>query len=117
MHIEYFNVAEDMPGIIEKRGRDFVYEAPPGSGGVCQYVWKGAPSCMIGVYLVDLGLPLEAFQSVSAMDVHDLFADGRLDEWDFTAAPEAIRAMGQLQQLQDDGYAWGDAYDRTFDIE
>lgn len=116
MHITYSMVQEDMPGIIDFHGgREFTYTTLPGMGGTCQYVWKGKPSCLIGCYLVDLGLPMEAFKDVEGKGVDTLFFDGHLEKYGFTADTEAVYAMNKLQNFQDDSYSWGDAYDYTFD--
>lgn len=102
-----------MPDIIETRGWDYEYSAPDGE--TCMYVWQGQASCLIACYLVDLGLPLEAFQGFEGKDIDDLFLSGHLAKFGFTAENEAILALGHMQNLQDSGHFWGDAYDHTFD--
>lgn len=115
MHITYSMVRDDIPLIIDTRGRDYVYEVPRGAGGTCQYMWDGAPSCLIGTYLVDLGLPPEAFAEVEGKGIDDIVLQGHLSDYGFTVEPEALLAMGKIQDLQDNSYSWGDAYDYTFE--
>jgi len=110
-------VQEDLPAIIATKGEDFQYEVHPGSGGTCLYVWEGEPDCLIGCYLADLGLPLEAFSKFEGSGIDSAFGNGHLEEFGFTADYEAINAMERIQNLQDNQYTWGDAYDRIFDSE
>lgn len=117
MHITYAMVKDDLPGIIAQRGGDFQYETHPGSGGTCMYVWDGQPDCLIGCYLADLGLPLEAFEAIEGSGIDSGFDNGHLEKYGFTAEREAITAMERIQNLQDNEYTWGDAYDRIFDSE
>lgn len=117
MHITYAMVRDDLPAIIATKGEDFKYETPP--GGTCLYVEHGAPSCLIGHYLIDLGFPSEAFMSLEGNGVESLFHEDNFKEimasHGFTADPEAVYAMGKVQDLQDNEYYWGDAYSRVFE--
>lgn len=110
-------VQEDLPAIIAQRGADFQYEVHSGSGGTCMYVWDGQPDCLIGCYLADLGLPLEAFAAFEGSSIDMAFDGGYLKDYGFTAEYEALNAMERIQSLQDNEYTWGDAYNRVFDSE
>lgn len=117
MHITYSMVENDIPRIIAQKSTNFTYTTHSGSNGTCTYVWKGEPDCLIGRYLVDLGLPIEAFEPHEGKGVDDLFQDGHLEGYEFSAEPEAIIAMAKIQHLQDNDYSWGEAYNYTFDTE
>lgn len=114
MHITYEMVRDDLPAIIATRGEDFVYTTHPAAGGTCMYVYKNKPDCLIGCYLADLGVPLEAFADVESKGIDDILNEGHLDTY-VTADHEAIHAMARIQQLQDDSYSWGDSYASTFE--
>lgn len=115
MHITYAMVRDDMPRIIATKGENFTYSPPEGSDGTCQYIWNGKPDCLIGCYLVDLGIPIEAFESDQVKEISDLVLDGTLIKYGYTVEPEAAHAMSKLQWLQDLAYSWGDAYTSTFE--
>lgn len=119
MHITYSMVRDDLPAIIATKGEDFKYVFPP--GGTCLYVENGAPSCLIGHYLIDLGFPMDAFQAVEGNGIESLFHEENFKEimtsHGFTAEPDAIMALSRLQGIQDNGYSWGYAYNLTFDSE
>lgn len=117
MLITYADVRDDMPRIIATRGDDFVYNPPRLANGTCQYVWDGEPDCLIACYLMDLGLPAEAFDTEQVKGIDDLILDGNLEEYGFTVEPSAMYALARLQNLQDDQYPWGDAYRMTFEYE
>lgn len=117
MHITYAMVRDGLPAIIAKKGEDFQYVVP--RGGTCLYVEEGAPSCLIGHYLIDLGFPMDAFKALEGNGAESLFHEENLKEimasHGFTAEPEAVYAMGKVQDLQDNEYYWGDAYSRVFE--
>lgn len=117
MHITYAMVRDDLPRIIAVKGEDYQYDVP--FGGTCLYVDKGAPSCLIGHYLIDLGFPMEAFESYEGRGIESLFheEDGKefMASHGFTADPEAVYAMGKVQDLQDNRYSWGQAYESVFE--
>lgn len=115
MHITWAMVRDELPTTIATRGEDFQYSPPEGSMGTCQYIWDGKPDCLFGCYLVDLGVPVEAFAALEGKGIDEIFMDDRLKEYGFTAEPEALMAMGQVQTLQDEQYTWGDSYYRVFE--
>lgn len=114
-HITYDMVRDDFPAIIERKGENFIYSPPADSAGTCQYVSQGKPSCLIGHYLIEKGVPASAFATINNLEVEDLFQGGYLDDYDVTADPEAIHAMGRLQHFQDHTHSWGGAYNAVFD--
>lgn len=117
MHITYSMVRDGLSAIIAEKGEDFQYVVP--RGGTCLYVENDCPSCLIGHYLIELGFPMEAFTALEGNGVESLFHDENLKEimasHGFTAEPEAVYAMGKVQDLQDNEYYWGDAYSRVFE--
>ena len=118
MHITYAMVRDGMPRVIETKGDQFVYNPPRNAGGTCQYIWDGEPDCLIACYLVDLGVPIEAFDTgEDVMGIDELISKGHLEEFGVTVEPEAMHAMSRIQSLQDDQYPWGDAYRMTFEYE
>ena len=114
-HITYDMVREDMPKVIATEGENFIYKTPPESNGVCQYVSQGKGSCLIGRYLIRMGVPVAAFVSINNLEVEDVFQGGYLDGYNITADPEAIKAMADIQFLQDHTHSWGGAYNAVFD--
>lgn len=115
VHITYAMVRDEMPRIIETRGENFIYDPPKGTNSTCQYVWEGKPDCLIGCFLVDLGVPLEAFESDQVKEISDLVLDGTLERYGCNVEPEAMHAMAKIQWLQDLGYPWGYAYNNAFE--
>ena len=114
MHITYEMARDGIPAIIDTRGVDFVYQTHPGSAGTCMYVWDGKPDCLVGCFLADLGLPLDAFKDHEGSEIETAVEKGLLSDNGFTIDPEALHALGKLQYWQDDQAAWGTAYDRAF---
>jgi len=110
-------VRDDLPLIIETKEEGFTYEAP--KNDTCLYVHEGAPSCLIGHYLIDLGFPIDAFDELEGVGIESLFHENAykvlMEEQGFTADPEAVYAMSKVQDLQDNGYSWETAYGRVFE--
>lgn len=115
MHITYEDVKNEIPRIIATRGESFVYTTHRDADGTCMYVYKGKPDCLIGCYLADKGLPLEAFANAESKSIDDVFDEGHFEDYGFSADYDAIQAMVTLQLFQDDSYSWGEAYAGTFD--
>ena len=115
MHISLDMVRDNLPAIIEARGRDFQYKCHEGSDDTCRYEWKGEPDCIIGCFLVDLGFPIDAFADMEGMGIDHPVAVTFLAEHDFYVDDDALNAMTRIQQGQDNELTWGDAYDMVFD--
>jgi len=113
MHISHEMVRDGIPTIIETRGDDFVYQIHSGSGATCMYVWEGEPDCLIGCFLADLGLPLEAFNDHEGSEIETAVEKGLLSDNGFTIDPEALHLLGKLQYWQDAHEPWGVAYERA----
>lgn len=89
---------------VERRGADYVYE--PDNEGACHYFRGGAPSCIVGHVIWDLGFTAE-----------------QVKEGD--SASEVLRALGvefdsqtedflrSVQALQDVKHPWGYAVERA----
>ena len=115
MHITYDMVRDNLPSIIETRGRDFQYECHVGSNDTCRYEWNGEPDCLIGCFLVDLGFPIDAFAGMEGKGIDDFLAREILAERGFSVEPQALKAMADIQHYQDNELSWGTAYNNVFD--
>jgi hypothetical protein len=115
INITFDMVEESIPAIIAQEGPDFVYEAP--IEGSCVYVHQGKPSCLIGRYLIDMGVPVEAFDGYQTSDIDTLFSRNFFENYGITATDEAVQIMRTLQYNQDNDLSWGDTYNKSFDTE
>jgi hypothetical protein len=115
MHITHEMVRIEMPAIIAQKGEEFVYAPPGGADGTCMYVWDDAPSCLIARYLVDKGVPVEAFDGFEGMDIDSALDGGILNGTGITVDDQAKLALTHLQWLQDDSTPWGLCYVNTFE--
>lgn len=104
-------------------GADYVDPAtvhgPTGwtTGGTCQYVRGGAPSCIIGTALAHLGVPLEVLEKIDNSDDPTVVGGSDfariLHQADVTFAPHVRPVMAVAQIIQDSGGTWGDARDKA----
>jgi hypothetical protein len=109
-------VKEDLIDIIAQEGENYRYVTPE-DGDTCLYVYEGRPSCLIGRYLVSLGIPVEAFADIEGKSVDDLFAANVFEPYGVTADYYAAAAMGGVQNHQDMGQTWGYSYNAVFDSD
>lgn len=112
---------------VELKGEGYV---DPGSTyGGCDYVTRGgAPLCIVGHALVELGVPTEALIKAPEIDclialpydsegeptgwpgrIKYLFDGAVLEVEDVEFTPEAVRAFEAAQLAQDGGETWGTA--------
>jgi hypothetical protein len=116
MHVEYDDVRTQLPGVIALKGEEFVYTPVQGQ---CVYVNdEGAPSCLIGYYLADLGVPTSVFDeldgSYNYLEIDTVISHGLLDEW-VTFSQDAIDALVEVQSGQDCFLSWGKSYSDVFE--
>ncbi len=106
---------------IEKEGEDYVYKADEREDDqpVCvNYEEDGTPSCLVGRALDAGGIfSFERFNGRRSLNGDcDLIQEG-IDAVVHTLGiaidDDAFNFLWTLQDMQDDGYAWGDAYDRA----
>jgi len=117
LYIDWEDVRDEMPAVIAKYGgMDKIYEPIEISDGsfACGYVDdEKSPSCLIGCYLVEKGIPIE---DLSGSHTRFLpfweLAEIIMDKIHF--AGDAGEALQEIQNYQDFGQSWGYAYDATF---
>jgi hypothetical protein len=110
--IDIDDVRNDIPGVIALKGYDYEYEKP--EHGNCVYVDdSGAPSCLVGYYLINnLKVPVEWFEGGSGDRNYKEFTSltGVLyTDRGISFTREAEDFLRKLQELQDAGMAWGAA--------
>lgn len=107
-------IRSELERALELRGVDYVY--PKGETGLCNYVRDAEPSCLVGVVLHSVGVPLER---LSAAD-RDYFGSGTLagellrdlvGEGVIGITERGIRALETAQLKQDTDEPWGVAVD------
>lgn len=115
MYITYEDAKQDLPAVIKKYGSwDKHYQPVPmpysSSLKACMYVdYEGNPSCLVGCYLVEIGVPVEFLEEDRTASFEGLTIP------DFEFSYEAHSALIKLQELQDSDVAWGTAYEITFE--
>lgn len=110
VHITREDVINELPGIIEQEGRDFVYEKPRGSL-YCVNVFEGKGSCLIGRYLISKGVPADFFLSTNSIStgIGQLSENPEFQHY-ITMDADAMELLTDIQINQDQGTRWGDAY-------
>lgn len=100
-----------MRDAIAERGKDYRYDShkyagPPYSATECHYVTpEGAPDCLIGAVLANLGHPLPEFSVMISADEMLPAEYGVRDE-------ALIEAASRAQTAQDHGLPWGEVLAR-----
>lgn len=99
--------------VVKEYGEDYVYP-PAQSGDNCQYVIDDKPSCLVGVVLARLGVPITHLKAGDASEGHfgataeDLIP--RL-QWagviNFEEPSKVAHALRQAQYVQDVARSWG----------
>lgn len=127
------NVAERLAAAVEKNGADYIYPATPEEflyddetetyKPSCEYVRDGAPSCLVGHVLADLGLPLDTLRKYDETPggtgaytlIRDLLAEGAIEIEGFDgrdyglARQPVVNLLTDAQSHQDGGKPWGEA--------
>lgn len=111
--IDIDDVREDILGVIAIKGDKFEYTPP--NGNDCMYIDGGAPSCMVGYYLLEKGVPKEVLEENNTESIGKLIHHKMLP--DLLFSNDARMALINLQEYQDAGYSWGRAYRMTFEEE
>lgn len=104
-------VTDGITAAIEKNGRSYI--DPRADAGNCKYVVKGEPSCIAGVVLHHVGVPVQALTLMDrhgqTIDAEDVLED--LKDAGFKLEPHALTALRVTQGHQDAGDTWGTAAD------
>lgn len=112
--IDADDVRDTIPGVIAIKGEDYQYEMIDHQ---CLY-WDDKnqrPSCLVGYYLIDvLGIPAETFRYARNWAEFDQLVDMNVFEDYAFFSPEAVEVLTELQQYQDGGKTWGEAYECVF---
>lgn len=113
---EVLHVAEQ---IVNEFGHDYVYIEP--DDGICRYVYKGKPSCLVGHILVRLGAPINAIRVSEEARLNageglgvDVLLESLTPTWStlgFTLTAQAVEVLAAVQNTQDTGRTWGQALD------
>lgn len=116
IEINVQSVVDGLSAIIAEQGEDFVYQPLADRG--CVYVKDGQPDCIVGRYLASVGVPLERLsyadrEAVSGgMGALGLVSNLR-NEKILAADHESALILSRIQRFQDEGIAWGEAFDRA----
>lgn len=116
-------VRDGLTAIVEEVGGDFIYTPVPKSddpedGTKCVYVHNGAPSCIVGRFLANLGVPIERLE-----DADSAHGDGgepaedllySLEREDLlTLSENVVSALSAAQSAQDLGVLYVDVLARA----
>lgn len=93
--------------VVEREGRDYVYESPAGS---CQYVHNDEPGCLIGAALYEMGIPLNVLREFEGKNAEALLV-ALMARRHIVVSEVEIAAANAAQQMQDDHQTWGAALD------
>jgi hypothetical protein len=101
-----------MRDIVKEVGRDYVY--PRNERGMCFYVYRGLPDCLIGRVLNRMGMlvsELSQFEGTGA----STFASGQYHPtlFPFVIYPQTWGVLAAAQKRQDGGLTWGEALDEA----
>lgn len=113
-------VVEGLQALVAKEGEEFVYSPVPDEdhGTKCVYVLDDRPSCIVGQFLANLGVPVERLKQADTASygagipattlLIDLRAEGVIT-FDNTDG-RILSALNGAQYNQDIGKAWGYAF-------
>lgn len=96
--------------IIDEVGRDHVYHMEPGMG-VCQYVRDGQPDCFVARILYRHGVAVATLSLWEGGSAADMAQERVCNGTPALLAGDAARFLDDLQDKQDAGRPWGEAYD------
>jgi|SRR5882757_1231821 len=102
-------VVAGLRDLVVLKGEDYVYE--PDGRDRCDYVRSGEPSCIVGRFLANLGVPLERLEKADATYggisvgtlLEQLEEEGVIDRVSF----RATQVLSKVQHRQDSGIPWG----------
>ncbi len=99
--------------VVQAKGADYVYPGQPGD--LCfNFETDGAPSCIVGHVLADLGLTYERasrLKVVGSSGAHDTVQYLVADGFPYTFSVGAMCALYVAQTVQDQRESWGAALD------
>lgn len=102
-----------LKAVVKEYGEDYVYP-PAQSGDNCRYVIDDKPSCLVGIVLARLGVPITHLKAGDASEGHfGATADDLIPrlQWagvvNFEEPRKVAHALRQAQYSQDLGYSWG----------
>lgn len=104
---------EGLKALVEEYGEEFVYQrnTDPDAGPACAYVRGGEPSCLVGKFLANVGVPLERLERADYFggdSARELLAS-LCDEGALQYEPRAGWMLSAAQNVQDSGCTWGEA--------
>lgn len=106
------SVNEGLDALLKQEGEGFVYEK---NNGACTYIREGKGDCIVGRYLVSVGVPVERLieadqcpaDGASAL-LHELSEEGVI-----TYESRALDLLAIVQDYQDSRVPWGEAVRRA----
>lgn len=110
------NVTEALKAAVALNGEDYVY--PAESGGRCDYVRDGKPSCIVGHVLVGAGVEMWRLEAAdnnfggAGTPANDLLRQLE-DEEVLTYNAEALALLTKAQREQDLERPWGESLNRA----
>jgi len=104
------DVVEGLHSLVDLKGEEYRY---PHAGGVCLYVEGGQPSCIVGHFLHNAGVPLERLVRADGgvsdslgVPAEDLLVDLRSEGVINYTDSNVARMLQIAQGTQDSGYTW-----------
>lgn len=114
-------VTATIKAVVEEYGEGYVYP-PAKAGDNCRYVIDDKPSCLVGVVLARLGVPITHLKAGDASECNSgATADDLIPrlQWagvvNFEEPRKVAHALRQAQYAQDVAYSWGIALERYED--
>lgn len=107
------SVNEGLDALLKQEGEGFIYEK---NNGACTYIREGEGDCIVGRYLVSVGVPverlIEADQRLAGLRaptlLHELSEEGVI-----TYEARALDLLDVVQDYQDSRVPWGVAVRRA----
>jgi hypothetical protein len=107
--IDKNRVIELLQQAVLVKGDDYVDPRSSNEEEGCLYFEKsGAPSCIVGHVLYDLGIR-KLYNNGEVSDIIDIDDSDNYFIGNHEFTPEAIDALSVAQMTQDHGYSWGKA--------
>lgn len=96
---------------IEEKGEDYIYESPDGDG-TCKYFYNGQPSCLVGHVFDKEGFDYQEIEYLEDISVHGIFLGSGVRIF----TERAAEFLDCVQELQDCGTPWGEAFERGLEL-
>ncbi len=101
--------------VVTEHGPENAYSRPEGgfNSGSCVYIADGKPSCIVGQILHRAGWTTELLSDVqvNATRIEAAYSNMFDKNDEYVITDRTVRFLEVMQDLQDEGYAWGKCLD------